>query len=154
MALELVQGQAKILNRDVETHGYVSGSGGRVHGQMSSMRTVTLDVGGQIVNIKHKEPIIVTDGDYVMAVGTRKSNGVQSFCAANRSRSTRNDPPDMLVIVCGILLLLIGLPLSLILIGIPLAAFGGYILYVGIQMQKAKAMLDEAISRALPAGVG
>ena len=70
------------------------------------------------------------------------------------SRSTRNDPPDLLVIVCGILLLLIGLPLSLILIGIPLVAFGGYILYVGIQMQKARTMLDEAISRTSPAGMG
>lgn len=152
MALELVQGQAKILNRDVETHGYVSGNGGRVHGQMSSMRTVTLEVGSQIVNIKHKEPIVVTDGDYIVAVGARKSNGVQSSCVANRSRSTRNDPPDVLVIIAGILCLVLGLPLSIVLLGIPLVLFGGYLLYVGFQMRKAKAMLDEALSRAVAAG--
>lgn len=150
MALELVQGKAKILNRDVETHGYVSGSGGRVHGQMSSMRTATLEVGNQIVNIKHKEPIVVTDGDWVVAVGARKSNGLQSSCVANRSRSTRNDPPDTLAIVCGILLLLLGLPLSLFLIGVPLVAFGGYVTYVGFQMRRAKAILDEALSSAMP----
>lgn len=154
MALELVQGQAKILNRDVETHGYVSGSGGRVHGQMSSMRTVTLEVGNQIVNIKHKEPIVVTDGDYIVAVGVRKSNGVQSSCVANRNRSTRNDPPDMLAIICGVLLIVLGLPLCLFLIGIPFVALGGFALYMGLQMRKAKAMLDEALSRPMPVGMG
>lgn len=154
MALELVQGKAKILNRDVETHGYVSGSGGRVHGQVGSMRTVTLEVDNRIVNIKHKEPIVVTDGDYVMVVGARKSNGLHSSCVANRSRSTRNDPPDVLVIILGILCLLLGLPLSVILVGIPLVGLGGYLLYVGLQMRKARAMLDEALSQAMPAGTG
>ena len=148
MAVELVQGTAKILDSGVETHGYVSGSGGNVRGQIESMRTVTLDVGGSIVHVKHKQPIVVVDGDQVVVAGVRKPNGINANAMANRTRSTRNNAPATLVIIAGVLMILLGLPLSLILLGLPLVAFGGYFLYVGLNMKKANALIDEALSRS------
>ena len=152
--MELVQGKATVLNRDTETHGHVSGNNGRVSGQISSMRVVTIDVGGQIVNIKHKEPIVVADGDDVVAAGARKSNGIQAFALANRSRSTRNHAPATLFIAGGGLFLLLGIPLSLLLVGLIFVAMGGYMLYMGLQMRKANALIDEVLSRASSVATG
>ncbi|QNN47530.1 hypothetical protein H9L17_05160 [Thermomonas brevis] len=154
MALELVQGPVKIFERDVETRGHISSSGGRVQGQINSFRAVTLDMGGQVVTLRHQDPIVVADGDWVVAVGTRKSNGIHSSVFANRNRQTRTHAPATLMFVLAGILILLGIMTLIFLIGVFFLAFGGLVLFQGNRMRQANAMLDEALSRPLPAGAG
>lgn len=153
MALELVQGQVKILNRDVETHGYVSGNGGNVRGHVHSFRAVTVEVDGRIVMLRDKDPIILADGDWLVAVGTRKSNGIHSSVFANRNRQTRTHAPAALMYALGGMSMLLGLMTLIFLIGFPVIGFAVYVLYRARQFTKANAMLDEALSRPMPAAI-
>lgn len=151
--MELVQGRAKVLGRDVETHGHISGSGGNVRGQINSFRTATLDVGGQTVTVKHKEPIVVADGDDVVVAGVRKPAGIQAFALANRSRSTRNDAPATLLIALGSLLIVFSIPALIIVIGIVPMGIGAFVLHMGLKMRKANTMISEALARGTPVTV-
>lgn len=151
MALELVQGPVKVFERDVETRGHISSSGGRVQGQINSFRAVTLEMDGQVVTLRHQDPIVVADGDWVVAVGTRKSNGLHSSVFANRSRQTRTRAPATLMFILAGILMLLGLLLLIFIIGIVPIAFGGLVLFQGNRMRQANAMLDDALSRPMPA---
>lgn len=148
--MEIIQGKARVLDRDTETHGYVSGSGGRVSGQTSSMRTVTLEVAGRTVIVKHKQPIAVVDGDEVVAAGPQKAEGLYAYGFANRSRATRNKSPAGLMLLLGGLMVAVGIPLSLILVGLIFVGFGGYCLWLGMQMSKANTLLESALASAGP----
>lgn len=147
MGMELIRGTAKILNRDIETRGYVSSSGSQVHGQIYSARTVTLEVDGQIITLKHKEPIVLTEGDWIVAAGWRTSNGLQSSVFANRSRKTFNHAPANLATLGGVLMILLGIPLLLFVVGILPIALGGYLLFLAKRMKQANAMLDAELAR-------
>ncbi|MCR6662798.1 MAG: hypothetical protein NVV60_06520 [Luteimonas sp.] len=151
--MELVQGKATVLGRDTETHGYVGGSGGNVSGHINSFRTATLDIGGTTVTVKHKEPIVVVDGDHVVVAGVRKANGIQAFALANRSRSTRNDAPATMLIVLGSLVVLLSIPAMIIIIGLLTGAIGGYVLYTGLKMRKANLLIQEALAGGMSTSV-
>ncbi|MHC9084971.1 hypothetical protein ACYX7E_08020 [Luteimonas sp. RIT-PG2_3] len=148
--MEIIQGKARVLDRDTETHGYVSGSGGRVSGQTSSMRTVTLEVAGRTVIVKHKQPIAVIDGDEVVAAGPQKAEGLLAYGFANRTRATRNKSPAGLMLLLGGLMVALGIPLSVILVGLIFVGFGGYCLWLGAQMSKANKLLESTLAAAGP----
>ncbi|WP_218012783.1 hypothetical protein, partial [Bacillus cereus] len=65
----------------------------------------------------------------------------------------KTQAPTALMYALGAMSMLLGLMTLIFLIGIPVIGFAVYVLYYARQFSQANAMLDEALSRPMPAAI-
>jgi hypothetical protein len=141
---ESLAGKVSHLQFSSEVTGHISGSHGRVSGQMQTKQVVTFRVDGKPAQIKLKGQPSLSEGDMVVLAGKSKNGTFHARAMHNRTAGAVDHLPVIPNLVWGGVLVVLGIPLSLIIIGLPFLAIGIYGVWEGLQIKNAAAQVRSA----------
>lgn len=137
MALSKISGAVSGLRQSSETTGHMGPKSGAVF----TAQLLTLRVGGKPVEIKLPSIPSLEDGEQVTAVGREKAGTLRALALRNDATGAVYTQPTIPSYITGVLLLILGIPLSFVIVGLPFLAFGIVNLYQAYSRTQAANLL-------------
>lgn len=144
MAVQLLKGVASGVERSINTVGW----GNSKRSQTETQQVLVMRLDGKPLQCKSEGMFSVRDGEFVVAAGTMKNGMLEAHALQNMTTGAAHLPPTKRAYLAGVLLCVLGLPLSLLLIGLPLLGVGVYVLMRARTFDRSARMVLDAAAES------
>ncbi|MBB1438263.1 hypothetical protein H5202_06125 [Shewanella sp. SG41-4] len=144
--IQTIEGEVSKISNTSETVGEVTARGPIVSGRIETHQHTYFRVNGKVCKYKSRDGLPLSDGDEVIASGFQK-NGVIEVCSFyNKTTQTIKSVSSLSAYAYGLMLIVLGIPLSFIYIGVPIVLGGILIIYLGIKASECISLVTAAMN--------
>jgi hypothetical protein len=108
------------------------------------LQLVTFRLNGKPVRIKIQESASISEGDRLIAAGDEKQGTLEALAVKNLTTGAIHHNPYHFPLYGGIAALVISIPMIFILIGVLTAPIAGWLIWRGLRIKNAVAMVNSA----------
>ncbi len=139
MALTKITGTVSNFREETEvtsTQTYKSG-----YSKVNTQKIINFRVDNRPVSMKMPKSLELTDGDEATVVGTQSGGGLKAILISNDTTGIVYGYGTIYMLAWAVILMLIGLATMSVFIGFIIFPLGLYLLYKGLQLKKAHALI-------------
>lgn len=121
MALQVKKGIISTVSQSTTTVGR--------NGNYNSSHSWSFRIDGVPAKLQSGMHSSLSEGDRITAVGQMKKGTLVIYAFANETTGAYDEASITIPLIMGILMLILGIPLSIFIVGLPLVVYGGFLLY-------------------------